>query len=86
MISRGLIMNHMTQKIIFKQKQVTVQEPKTLKSVLEEIMLEQGLELRLLKDVANTSIISVDNIMTRNLSLNLNAGAKVILIPAIKAG
>ncbi len=76
----------MKQQTVFKKVEVVLEEPKTLKSILREKMIEQGLELNLLEKLANHLIFSVNNIMERNLSTEVKTGATVRLIPAVKAG
>ncbi len=76
----------MKQTTVFKQAEVVLEKPKTLKSILEEKMLEQNLELSLLDKIANHLIFSVNNVMERNLDTEIKTGAVVKLIPAVKAG
>ncbi len=76
----------MKQITVFKKAEVVLEEPKTLKSVLADKMLEQGLDLGLLEKVANNIIFSVDNVMVRDLLSEVKIGANVKLIPAVKAG
>ncbi len=76
----------MKQQTVFKKVEVVLEEPKTLKSILREKMIEQGLELNLLEKLANHIIFSVNNVMERNLSSEVKTGATVRLIPAVKAG
>ncbi len=76
----------MKQATVFKKAEVVLEKPKTLKSVLADKMIEQGLELSLLEKIANHLIFSVDNVMERNLDSEIKTGAVVKLIPAVKAG
>ncbi len=76
----------MKQQTVFKKVEVVIEEPKTLQSILEEKMIEQGLDLSLLEKIANHLIFSVNNVMERNLSSEVKTGATVRLIPAVKAG
>lgn len=76
----------MKQITVFKKAEVVLEEPKTLKSVLADKMLEQGLDLGLLEKVANNIIFSVDNVMVRDILSKVKIGANVKLIPAVKAG
>lgn len=76
----------MKQVTIFKKEELVLEEPKTLKAILKEKMLEQGLELGLLEKVASNIIFSVDNVMVRDLLSKVKTGANVKLIPAVKAG
>jgi len=76
----------MKQQTVFKKVEVVLEEPKTLHSILEEKMIEQGLDLSLLEKIANHLIFSVNNVMERNLSSEVKTGATVRLIPAVKAG
>ncbi len=76
----------MKQNLIFKKAEVVLEKPKTLKAVLEDKILEQGLELSLLDTIKNHLIFSVDNVMVRNLDTEVKTGATVRLIPAVKAG
>jgi molybdopterin converting factor small subunit len=76
----------MKQVTVFKKEELVLEEPKTLKAVLEEKMLEQGLELELLEKVARNIIFSVDNVMVRDILSEVKVGANVKLIPAVKAG
>ncbi len=76
----------MKQQLSFKKVEVVLEEPKTLKSILKEKMIEQGLELNLLEKLAKHIIFSVNNVMERNLSSEVKTGATVRLIPAVKAG
>ncbi len=76
----------MKQQTVFKKVEVVLEEPKTLQSILEEKMIEQGLDLSLLEKIANHLIFSVNNVMERNLSSEVKTGATVRLIPAVKAG
>jgi len=75
----------MKQITVFKKAEVVLEEPKTLKSVLADKMLEQGLDLGLLEKVANNIIFS-DNVMVRDILSKVKIGANVKLIPAVKAG
>ena len=76
----------MNQKLIFKQKNVVIQEPKTLKAVLQDALLERGMDIGLLDKIANHIIFSVDNVMVRSLDTIIKVGQTVRLIPAVKAG
>ena len=76
----------MKQVTVFKKEELVLEEPKTLKAVLKEKMLKQGLDLGLLEKVANNIIFSVDNVMVRDLLSVVKTGANVKLIPAVKAG
>ncbi len=76
----------MKQVTVFKKEELVLEEPKTLKAVLEEKMLKQGLDLGLLEKVANNIIFSVDNVMVRDILSEVKVGANVKLIPAVKAG
>ncbi len=76
----------MKQVTIFKKEELVLEEPKTLKAILREKMLEQGLDLGLLEKVASNIIFSVDNVMVRDLLSVVKTGANVKLIPAVKAG
>ena len=76
----------MKQITVFKKAEVVLEEPKTLKAVLKEKKLKQGLDLGLLEKVANNIIFSVDNVMVRDLLSVVKTGANVKLIPAVKAG
>ena len=76
----------MKQQTVFKKVEVVLEEPKTLQSILEDKMIEQGLDLSLLEKIANHLIFSVNNVMERNLSSEVKTGATVRLIPAVKAG
>ncbi len=76
----------MKQQTVFKKVEVVLEEPKTLQSILEEKMIEQGLDLSLLEKIANHLIFSVNNVMERNIDSEVKTGATVRLIPAVKAG
>jgi len=76
----------MKQQTVFKKVEVVLEEPKTLQSILEEKMIEQGLDLSLLEKIANHLIFSVNNVMERNITSEVKTGAIVRLIPAVKAG
>jgi len=76
----------MKQKLVFKQKNVVIQEPKTLRAVLQEAMIERGMDLGLLDKIASHLIFSVDNVMVRSLDAIIKVGQTVRLIPAVKAG
>ncbi len=76
----------MKQQTVFKKVEVVLEEPKTLQSILEEKMIEQGLDLSLLEKIANHLIFSVNNVMERNITSEVKTGATVRLIPAVKAG
>jgi len=76
----------MKQVTVFKKEELVLEEPKTLKAILTEKMLEQGLELGLLEKVASNIIFSVDNVMVRDILSKVKIGANVKLIPAVKAG
>jgi len=41
----------MKQQTVFKKVEVVLEEPKTLQSILEEKILEQGLSLNLLEKI-----------------------------------
>lgn len=77
---------NMKQQTILKKAEVVLEEPKTLKSILEEKMTEQGLDLSLLEKVANHLIFNVEGVMVRDLNTEVKTGATVKLIPAQKAG
>jgi len=76
----------MKQQTVFKKVEVVLEEPRTLQSILEEKMIEQGLDLNLLEKIANHLIFSVNNVMERNIDSEVKTGATVRLIPAVKAG
>ena len=76
----------MKQKLVFEKKQVTIQKPQTLRSVLEQTMIERGMDVGLLDKISSHLIFSVDNIMVRGLDTIVKIGQTVRLIPAIKAG
>jgi len=63
-----------------------IQEPKTLRAVLQEAMIERGMDLGLLDKIASHLIFSVDNVMVRSLDAIIKVGQTVRLIPAVKAG
>lgn len=76
----------MNQKLVFKKTQVTVQNQKTLRNVLEEALIVQGLELGLLEKIANHVIFNVEGALVRGLDTIIKVGQTVKLIPAVKAG
>ena len=76
----------MKQKLVFKKTQVTVQEPKTLKNVLEEAMVIQGLNLESFDTVAKNVFFNVEGILQRGLDTIIKIGQTVQILPAVKAG
>jgi len=76
----------MKQKLVFKRAEVVLEKPKTLKTILEDKILEQNLDINLLDTIKNHLIFSVDNVMVRNLDTEIKSGSTVRLIPAVKAG
>lgn len=76
----------MKQQLIFKKTQVTVQNQKTLKNILEEAMVVQGLDLNSFDTVAKHVIFNVEGVLQRSLDTIIKIGQTVRLIPAIKAG
>ena len=74
----------MKQRLVYKE--VILEKPKTLKTILEEEMVLKGLELTLIDKVRNHLIFAVDGVMERNLNTVLKIGQTVRLIPAVKAG
>jgi len=65
---------------------VLIQEPKTLKAVLQETMINRGIPLDLFDTAVNHVIFSVDNVLTRTLDTIVKVGQIVKLIPAQKGG
>ncbi len=80
------IVTNMTQKLVLKQEHVTIQEPKTLESLLREKLLQKGMDVNLLEKVANSIIFSVDNVMVKDLQTEIKTGQTVKLIPAVTGG
>ena len=76
----------MKQQLVFKKTQVTLQQQKTLKNVLEEAMIVQGLDLELFDTVAKHVIFNVEGFLQRSLDTVIKVGQTVKLIPAVKAG
>lgn len=76
----------MKQQLVFKKTQVTVQSQKTLKNVLEEAMIVQGLDLELFDTVSKHVIFNVEGFLQRSLDTVIKIGQTVKLIPAVKAG
>jgi len=76
----------MKQQLVFKKTQVTIQQEKTLKNVLEEAMIVQGLDLELFDKVASHVIFNVEGMLVRALDTIIKVGQTVKLIPAVKAG
>ncbi len=76
----------MKQKLIFKQQEIVLEKPQTLRSILEDKLVEQKIDLSLLDKIANHLIFNVAGVMERNLDTEVKTGAVVKLIPAVKAG
>ncbi len=76
----------MKQILAFKKTEVVLEKPQTLRSILEEKMLEQNLDLSLLEKIANHLIFNVEGSMVRDIMTKVKTGATVKLIPAQKAG
>jgi len=76
----------MKQKLIFKKQEIVLEKPQTLRSILEDKLVEQKIDLSLLDKIANHLIFNVAGVMERNLDTEVKTGAVVKLIPAVKAG
>ncbi len=76
----------MKQQAIFKQAEVVLEKPTTLRTILEDKMIEQNLDMSLLEKIANHLIFNVAGVMERNIDAEIKTGAVVKLIPAVKAG
>ncbi len=76
----------MKQKLIFKKQEIVLEKPQTLRSILEDKLVEQKIDLSLLDKIANHLIFNVAGVMERNLDTEVKTGAIVKLIPAVKAG
>ena len=76
----------MKQQTIFKKQEIVLEKPQTLRSILEDKILEQNLDISLLDKIANHLIFNVEGVMERNLDTEVKTGAVVKLIPAVKAG
>jgi len=76
----------MKQKLVFKQQEIVLEKPQTLRSILEDKLVEQKIDLSLLDKIANHLIFNVAGVMERNLDTEVKSGAIVKLIPAVKAG
>lgn len=76
----------MKQQLVFKKTQVTIQNQKTLKTILKEAMIVQGLDLGLLDKIATHIIFNVEGVLVRGLDTIVKVGQTVRLIPAVKAG
>ena len=76
----------MKQKLIFKKQEIVLEKPQTLRSILEDKLVEQKIDLSLLDKIANHLIFNVAGVMERNLDTEVKTGATVKLIPAVKAG
>lgn len=76
----------MKQKLVFKKQEIVLEKPQTLRSILEDKLVEQKIDLSLLDKIANHLIFNVAGVMERNLDTKVKTGAVVKLIPAVKAG
>jgi len=76
----------MKQKLVFKQTEVVLEKPQTLRSILEDKLVEQKIDLSLLDKIASHLIFNVAGVMERNIDTEVKSGATVRLIPAVKAG
>ncbi len=76
----------MKQKLVFKQTEVVLEKPQTLRSFLEDKLVEQKIDLSLLDKIASHLIFNVAGVMERNIDTEVKSGATVRLIPAVKAG
>ena len=76
----------MKQQLSFKRAEVVLEKPTTLRTILEEKMIEQNLDLGLLEKLANHLVFNVEGVMERKLDTEIKTGATVKLIPFAKAG
>jgi len=76
----------MKQKLVFKRTEVVLEKPQTLRSILEDKLVEQKIDLSLLDKIASHLIFNVAGVMERNIDTEVKSGATVRLIPAVKAG
>ncbi len=76
----------MKQKLVFKQTEVVLEKPQTLRSILEDKLVEQKIDFSLLDKIASHLIFNVAGVMERNIDTEVKSGATVRLIPAVKAG